>query len=77
MFVRQGALLTSAGLALGLGAALVATPALRSLLFDVGATDPGTLLFVTAFLGTVAMAASYIPARRASRIEPLIALRHE
>ena len=77
MVVRQGMRLTLAGLAIGLVAALVASPVLRSLLFGVNAADPWTFSFVAVFLGSVALFASYVPARRASRIEPLIALRHE
>jgi len=77
MVVRQGMRLTLAGLAIGLVAALVASPVLRSLLFGVNAADPWTFTFVAVFLGSVALFASYVPARRASRIEPLIALRHE
>jgi putative ABC transport system permease protein len=77
MVVRQGMLLTLAGLAIGLVAALVSSPVLRSLLFGVNAADPWTFAFVAVFLGSVALFASYVPARRASRIEPLIALRHE
>jgi putative ABC transport system permease protein len=77
MVVAQGVRLTLAGLAIGFAAALVFAPVLRSLLFEVGATDPRTFLFVTAFLASVATLASYVPARRASRIEPLVALRHD
>jgi len=77
MVVRQGMGMTLAGLAIGLVAALVSTPVLRSLLFGVDGTDPWTFAFVLAFLASVALLASYVPARRASRIEPLIALRHE
>jgi ABC-type lipoprotein release transport system permease subunit len=69
--------LTFAGLTIGLVAALASTPVLRSLLFGVGAMDPWTFAFVAAFLASVALFASYIPARRASLIEPLTALRHE
>jgi putative ABC transport system permease protein len=77
MVVRQGMGLTLAGLAIGLAAALAAAPVLRSLLFGVGASDPWTLASVSVFLASVSLFASYVPARRASRIEPLVALRHE
>ena len=77
MVVRQGMRMTLAGLAIGVAAALASTPVLRSLLFGVDATDPSTFAVVSAFLAGVALFASYVPARRASRIEPLIALRHE
>jgi putative ABC transport system permease protein len=77
MVVGQGMRLTLAGLAIGLGVALASAPVLRSLLFGVGASDPWTFAFVSGTLVAVAFLASYVPARRASRIEPLIALRHE
>lgn len=77
MVVHQGMHLTLAGLAIGLIAALASAPALRSLLFGVGALDPWTFASVAVFLASVALFASYIPARRATRIEPLVALRHE
>jgi putative ABC transport system permease protein len=77
MVVRQGMRWTLAGLVLGLAGALAATPVFRSLLFGVGPTDPGTYALVGAFLASVALFASYVPARRASRVEPLSALRHE
>jgi putative ABC transport system permease protein len=77
MVVRQGMGLTLAGLAIGLVAALASAPLLRSLLFGIGAGDPWTFAAVAVFLGSVALFASYLPARRASRIEPLVALRHD
>jgi putative ABC transport system permease protein len=77
MVLRQGMSLTLAGLAIGLGAALASVPVLKTLLFGVGAQDPWTFASVSGFLAAVALLASYVPARRASRIEPLIALRHE
>jgi putative ABC transport system permease protein len=77
MVVRQGMRLTVMGLAIGFAAAAVSAPVLRTLLFGVGAFDPWTFALVSALLSSVALLASYIPARRASRIEPLAALRHE
>jgi ABC-type lipoprotein release transport system permease subunit len=77
MVVGQGMRLAAIGLSLGIVAALALGPALRSLLFGVRASDPGTLLLVGGFLGSIALLASYLPARRASRIEPLTALRNE
>ncbi len=77
MVVGQGVRLTLAGIAAGIAIALAATPVLRSLLFGVDAADPWTFVFVALFLGGVALLASYLPARRASRIQPLVALRHE
>ena len=69
--------LTLVGLALGLAAALAMTRVLSGLLFGVSTSDPTTFAAVAVFLGAVAVAASYIPARRATRIAPVTALRHE
>jgi putative ABC transport system permease protein len=77
MVVRQGIRLTLVGLAIGLAAAFASAPALRSLLFGVAATDATTFALVPTVLAAVALAASYLPARRASRIEPLLALRQD
>jgi putative ABC transport system permease protein len=75
LIVRQGMRLTAAGLALGVAGALVLTRLLRSLLFGVTATDPATFLAVPLVLGAVALLASYLPASRAARTDPAIALR--
>lgn len=77
LVVGQGMRLSLAGLAIGLAAALASAPVLRNLLFGVGPADPWTFAFVAAFLSSVALFSSYLPARRASRIEPLIAIRRE
>jgi ABC-type antimicrobial peptide transport system permease subunit len=77
LVVRQGAVLAGAGAAIGLAGAMVATSALRGLLFEVTPTDPPTLTAGTITLVGVAMLASYLPARRASRLDPVEALRHE
>jgi putative ABC transport system permease protein len=69
--------LTVLGLAIGFAAAAVSAPVLRNLLFGIGAFDPWTFGLVSALLSSVALLASYVPARRASRVEPLVALRHE
>ena len=66
-----------AGAAIGLAVALVATRFMKSLLYGVAATDPGTMVFVTLLLIGVAAMANYIPARRAALVDPLTALRHE
>jgi len=58
-------------------ASLLATRLLESLLFGVSATDPATFAVVAALLGTAALGASYLPARRAVRLDPSIALRRE
>ena len=73
--LREGMMLTGCGLALGLAAAFASTRVMQSLLFGVEATDPVTLLGVAAFLTATALAASYIPARRATRLDPVVALR--
>jgi putative ABC transport system permease protein len=75
LFVREGAMLTVIGLACGLAGALAAAQALNSLLFGVRATDPSTFAGVTVALAIVAFVASYVPARRAARVDPMTALR--
>jgi putative ABC transport system permease protein len=85
MVVRQGLALAGLGVVLGLAGALVITRVLSSLpvevrvplLFDVHPFDPPTLTSVSAILVVVALAACYVPARRASRVDPMVALRHE
>ena len=73
----SGARVTAVGLAIGVGGALLATRALRSMLFGVSATDPGTLVAVALLMGIVAMAASLVPAWRAAQADPLEAMRAE
>jgi putative ABC transport system permease protein len=75
LIVRQGMVLTLAGLALGLVLSLALTRLLRSLLFGVTTTDPVTFLLVPLVLAAVALLASYVPASRAARVDPAIALR--
>jgi putative ABC transport system permease protein len=77
LFVRRGLLVTSIGLAAGLAGALVVSRWLASLMFDVSARDPLTFAAAAAISGAVALASSYIPAVRATRIDPLTALRSE
>jgi putative ABC transport system permease protein len=69
--------LTAIGIALGLAGALAATRALSSLLYGVGATDPATFVSVPLVLAAVGLAACYIPARRAAKVDPIAALRRE
>ena len=75
--VRQGVVLAAIGLAIGAAASLAVTRLLRSMLFEVRPGDPVTLIGVSLVLMLVVLAACYIPARRASRVDPLVALRHE
>jgi putative ABC transport system permease protein len=75
MVLESGMKIVAGGLALGLVAAFAVTHVLSGLLFGVGATDPVTFLVVPAGLGTVALLASLIPACRATRVEPIAALK--
>ena len=75
--VGRGLVLTGGGLAFGVLAALGGTEIMRTLLFGVQPNDPATFAVVTALLLTVSLIASWIPARRATRIDPMIALRAE
>ncbi|MBC8089989.1 MAG: ABC transporter permease, partial [Phycisphaerae bacterium] len=77
LVVGQGARLTALGLVLGMGGAFALTRVLSSLLFGVGACDPLTFIVAPVLLGVVAIAATYLPARRASRTNPLTAIRSE
>jgi putative ABC transport system permease protein len=77
LIVRQGLRPVLAGLAAGLAASLVAMRALASLLYGVTGTDPPTFLAVSAALLAISALASAIPARRAARVDPMAALRHE
>jgi len=74
---RRGLRIVGAATALGLGAALVGTKLLRSQLFGVSPTDMLTFVSVPAILAIVALLACYLPARRAARVDPLVALRDE
>jgi len=77
LVLRGGMLLTAIGLGLGIAGALAATRLLGSLLFNVMPYDALTLAAVMAVLASVALAACYIPARRATRVDPMVALRYE
>jgi putative ABC transport system permease protein len=76
MVLRQGLKLTALGVAVGLVAAFGATRLIANLLF-VSPTDAPTFAAISLLLAAVAMAASFLPARRAARVDPLIALRHD
>jgi predicted permease len=77
LIMRHGMLLAGIGVALGLGAAYGLTRLLKTLLFGVTASDPATFIIVSVILTTVALLASFIPARRAARVDPIVALRCE
>jgi len=77
MILRESTGLTGAGIVVGLAAALVLTRAVQSMLYGVRAWDPETMIGGVLILLVVAVAASWIPARRAARVQPMTALRHE
>jgi putative ABC transport system permease protein len=77
LVLGQGARAATLGIALGMAAALALTRLMASLLFGVSAADPLTFLAVALVLTLAALAASYIPARRAMRVDPMVVLRHE
>ncbi|MGW8267306.1 MAG: ABC transporter permease, partial [Longimicrobiales bacterium] len=77
MVVRQGAALALAGILVGLALAFGVTRLMAAVLFDVSPVDPGTYGAVAGGLLTVALLASYLPARRAARVDPIVALRSE
>ena len=77
LVLGQGIALTAAGAALGIGVALGVTRYLKSMLYGVNADDPGTMIAVAVLLVMVALAACYIPARRATKVDPMVALRYE
>ncbi len=73
----EGALIVVFGLGAGLVGSLVLTRFLQTMLFNVKPTDPLTFAGISALLGAAALAACFVPARRATRVDPLVALRHE
>jgi putative ABC transport system permease protein len=75
--VRRAAVLAGAGIAIGLSGSLIATRVLGSLLYEVKPSDPQTYLAISALLVALATLASYLPARRASKVDPCVALRSE
>jgi predicted permease len=77
LVVGHGMLLALVGLGVGLAGAFATTRALASLLYEISSTDPATFVSVSLALAGIAFAASYIPARRAMKVDPMVALRYE
>jgi putative ABC transport system permease protein len=77
MVVRQSLVLVTLGTVIGLGGALALTGVMSSLLYGITATDATAFFIPPVLLGAVASFASYLPARRAARVDPMIALRYE
>jgi putative ABC transport system permease protein len=77
LFLRQGVALVGIGLVAGLAGAALLTRSLQALLFDVSATDPFVFVAITAMLFAVALTAAWLPARRATRLDPVVALRED
>ena len=77
LVIRQGMILVMIGIGAGLISALALTRLMTTLLFETSPTDPPTLIVITLLLAAVALVACYIPARRATRVDPLVALRYE
>jgi putative ABC transport system permease protein len=77
LVVGRGMALTLMGIAVGLAASLALTRLMRSLLFSVSPHDPATFISATLLLAIVALLACYLPARRTTKVDPMIALRRE
>jgi putative ABC transport system permease protein len=77
LIMRHGVVVIAIGVVVGIAGALIATQVLEQMLFGLSARDPLTLLGVALGMGAVAMAACYLPARRATRVDPMVALRHD
>jgi ABC-type antimicrobial peptide transport system permease subunit len=77
LFIKQGMALVTLGVALGLAGAFALTRLMTSLLFGVSPNDPGVFAGAALLLSSIALLACYLPAKRATKADPLIAIRHE
>jgi putative ABC transport system permease protein len=77
LVVGEGMMLVGTGIAIGLTGAMMATRVLAAQLYSVSATDPTTFIIVPLILAGVALAACFVPARRATKVDPMVALRYE
>jgi ABC-type antimicrobial peptide transport system permease subunit len=75
--LREGMVITSVGIVVGLALSLLAGKLLASVLYKVSGVDPLVFLSATAVMGAVSLLACYLPALRASRVDPMVALRYE
>jgi len=77
LIVGRGMKLTALGVVIGIGGAIALTRLIHSLLFNTSTTDPFTFIFISLLLSIAAFFACYLPARRAAKVDPLVALRYE